>query len=527
MALSPVTRRLVLLSLWLLTLFGAFMAGVYAYRHRNQIRAFVQNVQPGRTLQTNLYNLTVVKLSTPGTGRYGAIDAVGDGILLAAGDGRLWYVDAEKTMKQLNLRVPINIAEFESDPYYENTVQRDNFAVKDLVVQDRSGTLRVFASHNHWYPDRDCNVLRVSAIDLTQDELIAGQTGGEWRTVYETSPCRELTLLASGTRGVTLGAGGRLAQLSDTGMLVTVGGFGPESETGPVPSQDSTNSYGKTMLVDLVSGQSRIFTMGHRNPQGLAIASDSAIWLTEHAARGGDELNHLVDGLNYGYPLVSYGTQYETMTWASNPRQGHHDGYEPATLAWVPSIGISQLAVLEGTAFPHWRGDLMVSSLNARSVFRVSIQNGRAIFAEPIPVEHRIRDIVESKNGEIVLKAEDDFLLYLAPLDLDSSDGVPLSPERRGAVLFTQCQGCHTNQQGSASGIGPNLWRVVGRPVAAADDFAYSEALRSVGGRWSPQALRRFLGNPDSVAPGTSMAMPVDYDQEQIADLIAYLQTLR
>lgn len=527
MTLAPRTRRLVLLSLWLLTMFGAFVAGVFAYRHRNQIRAMVQTVQEGRTLQTNLYNLAVEKLSTPGTGRYGAIDVAGDGLLLAAGDGRLWYVAEDKTLTPLRLRVPINIDEFVADPYYGNTVQRDNFAVKDLLVRDSAGSLRIFASHNHWYADRDCNVLRVSATDVALTDLVAGRTESKWHTVYETSPCRELTPLASGKRGVTLGAGGRLAELSDTELLVTVGGFGPESETGPVPSQDTSNSYGKTILVDLASGSSRVFTMGHRNPQGLAVSSESGIWLTEHAARGGDELNHLVNGRNYGYPIVSYGTHYETMTWNSNPRQGHHEGYEPATLAWVPSIGISQLAVLQGTAFPHWRGDLMVSSLNARSVFRVSIQDGRAIFAEPLPVEHRIRDIVETRNGTIVLKAEDDFLLFLAPLGLPSPDGAPLSSERRGAILFAQCQGCHTNQQGAASGIGPNLWGVVGRPVATAPDYAYSEAMRSVGGRWTPDALRRFLADPATVVPGTSMTMTATYDPNEISDLIVYLQTLR
>lgn len=527
MTLAPLTRRLVVLSVWLLTMFGAFMAGVFAYRHRNQIRALVQTVQEGRTVQTNLYSLTVEKLSTPGTGRYGAIEAMGDGVLLAAGDGRLWYIDTDKTLTPLGLRVPINIEEFQADPYYDNTVQRDNFAVKDLLVRDSAGMLRVFASHNHWYADRDCNVLRVSAIDMTLGDLIAGRTENTWRTVYETSPCRELTLLASGSRGVTLGAGGRLAALSDTDLLVTVGGFGPESETGPVPSQDTSSSYGKTILVDLASGRSRVFTMGHRNPQGLAISSDSVIWLTEHAARGGDELNHIVDGRNYGYPLVSYGTHYEAMTWNSNPRQGHHEGYEPATFAWVPSIGISQLAILEGTAFPHWRGDLMVSSLNARSVFRVSIQDGRAIFAEPISVEHRIRDIAEASNGTIVLKAEDDFVLFLAPLDQPSPDGAPLSSERRGAILFAQCQGCHANQPGTASGIGPNLWGIVGRQIGAVGDYPYSDAMRAVGGRWTPEALRRFLSEPAAVVPGTSMTMTATYDQDQISDLIDYLQTLR
>jgi glucose/arabinose dehydrogenase len=103
------------------------------------------------------------------------------------------------------------------------------------------------------------------------------------------------------------------------------------------------------------------------------------------------------------------------MTWPANPQLGRHEGYAKPTYAWVPSIGVSQLIVIGPSAFPFWKGDLMVSSLLAQTLYRVRIEDGRAIYAEPIPIGHRIRDIAETVDGSIVLKSDDNFLIYLKP----------------------------------------------------------------------------------------------------------------
>lgn len=504
---------------------AAFFTGVFAYRHRNEVRAVFRSIQSGPMVETNLYIVTIDKLSTPGFGKYGAVAALERGVLAASADGRLWYVNEDRVLRQLNHRVPINVEEFLQDPFTQGAANKDNFAVKDLIVQQLSDGIRLFASHNQWHSDGQCNTLRISTLEITVADLISGeQPPAEWSTLWDSRPCKELSPLPNGGLAVTLGAGGRLAMTSDHQLLVTVGLFGPESANteDAAGAQDPTNSYGKTILIDTRTSESRLFTMGHRNPQGLAVHG-SDIWSTEHAARGGDELNRLLDGANYGYPYVSYGTTYEGMTWPSNPRQGHHEGFEPATFTWIPSIGISQVVVLEGTLFPLWEGDLFVSSLRARSVFRVSIQNGRAVVSEPIPVEHRIRDIVEAADGTIVLKADDNFLLFLTPVNAASEE---LAPEERGRVLANQCRACHTFLEGAPHAQGPNLWGIVGGQIAARSGFAYSEALRALDGRWSPELLRLFLLDPEEVVPGTSMTMPVIYDERQVADIIAYLRTV-
>jgi cytochrome c2 len=211
------------------------------------------------------------------------------------------------------------------------------------------------------------------------------------------------------------------------------------------------------------------------------------------------------------------------MSWPLSDRQGRHDGYVKPMFAWTPSIGISQVIALEGGLFPHWQGDIIVSSLAAQSLFRVRVEDERVVLVEPILIGSRIRDMVEAPDGSIVLKTDDDFLVYIAPLDAASA----ATPVERGALLAAQCQSCHSMTQDGTAAIGPGLWNVVGRPVASGEDFNYSPSLRAAGGRWTPERLRSFLAAPDSFAPGTTMQLGTSYDQNQLDDLISYLRTLR
>src|SRR5262249_16871898 len=151
--------------------------------------------------------------------------------------------------------------------------------------------------------------------------------------------------------------------------------------------------------IDLGKDNSQVYSIGHRNPQGLAVGPDGTIWETEHGPQGGDELNRVVEGRNYGWPVVSYGTQYDAMSWSDDPRKTHHEGFEKPIYAWVPSVGTSQLLVVEGRGFAQWAGDLIVSSLVGQTLYRIRLADGRAVVVEPIPVEHSIRDLVELPSG--------------------------------------------------------------------------------------------------------------------------------
>jgi cytochrome c2 len=507
----------------MVTMMGALVTGAYGHKYRQQIRALISSVQNSPTITTNLYTLRIEKLAVPADGRDGAIAAVKDGLLMSDRLGKLWFIDANKTLRSLSTVVPINAAEFQADAFNENTLYPELFSVKDLAVQEIAGGLRVLASHSHWYPDKRCNTMRVSSLETTESALLSGGGPSEWRTLFETAPCRPLEPSGEGMQRMGLGSGGRIVPMPDGSLLVSVGGFDPENELVLEAPQDPENWYGKTILIDPASGAPRIFTLGHRNPQGLTASSDGQVWLTEHGARGGDELNQLHDGGNYGYPRVAYGTQYESMAWPLSATQGRHEGYDKPMFAWTPSIGVSQLIVLKGAAFPYWQGDLMVSSLATQSLYRVRIEDGRVIFVEPISIGHRIRDILETADGSLVLKTDDNFLVFITPLTAETA----ATPVERGAALSATCQSCHSLSPEGGNAIGPALWGIVGRPVASVDGYGYSAALRETGGRWTAERLRSFLADPNAFAPGTTMQLSSPYQDEQLADLISYLRTLR
>jgi cytochrome c len=130
-----------------------------------------------------------------------------------------------------------------------------------------------------------------------------------------------------------------------------------------------------------------------------------------------------------------------------------------------------------------------------------------------------------SLDGRLVLKADDDLLITIQPVDFTKTDD--FEPWVRGKFLATQCQGCHTFDRNGASGIGPNLYKVAGRPIGSLNDFEYSPALKSVGGRWTNSALLEFLKDPESFAPGTEMRMNASFTDGQLSDLAAYLDSLQ
>jgi glucose/arabinose dehydrogenase len=156
-----------------------------------------------------------------------------------------------------------------------------------------------------------------------------------------------------------------------------------------------------------------IYTLGHRNPQGLALNPETgAIWENEHGPLGGDEINVLAPGRNYGWPLVTFGMDYDgtkisDATWRAD--------LEPPLLYWVPSIAISGLTFYTADKFPNWKGNVFVGSMfegRTRAtghVRRISFQDGRPIQREPILTElhQRIRDVRQGPDGLLYLLTDE------------------------------------------------------------------------------------------------------------------------
>ena len=157
-----------------------------------------------------------------------------------------------------------------------------------------------------------------------------------------------------------------------------------------------------------------IYTYGNRNPQGLAYdASTGVIWETEHGPMGGDELNTIRPGRNYGWPLITYGRNYNGEIVSDLTRE---EGLEQPSLYWRPSIAVCGMDVYTGSQFPKWAGSLLVGALKYESVAVIQVDGDRAMHEETILKNAgRVRDVACGPDGAIyVVTNKPDAVLRLS-----------------------------------------------------------------------------------------------------------------
>ena len=168
------------------------------------------------------------------------------------------------------------------------------------------------------------------------------------------------------------------------------------------PAQDPDSDMGKVIHMT-PEGQrigGRYFTMGHRNALGLAFAPDGRLWETEMGPRGGDELNLLLQGRNYGWPKASYGTHYDGR---DIPDDHKGQGFEEPKLWWNPSISPGSLLIYSGDLFPQWKGDALIGALSGQALIRADIDGDKAVKADQWDMGARIRAVDQGPRGEVYL----------------------------------------------------------------------------------------------------------------------------
>ncbi|WP_428390056.1 PQQ-dependent sugar dehydrogenase [Mucisphaera sp.] len=209
--------------------------------------------------------------------------------------------------------------------------------------------------------------------------------------------------------------GSRLLWLPDGTLLMSIGdGGNPPTEVEGqhvrLFAQDVSSHFGKTLRLtedgepaanNPFSGHAEaaaeVFTYGHRNIQGMAIdPATGTIYATEHGARGGDELNILTPGTNYGWPAATYSIEYwgpRISDIASMP------GAADPEVVWTPCIAPSGLTFYTGDRYPAWRGDLFAGGLVLRQIRRIDLENGRVVGQETLSFDERVRDVRQGPDG--------------------------------------------------------------------------------------------------------------------------------
>lgn len=178
-------------------------------------------------------------------------------------------------------------------------------------------------------------------------------------------------------------------------------------DDGSIPGDNPfVNHHQQNPLVDEVGVYGEFWSLGHRNPLGMAFDADGQLWVIEMGPAGGDELNRVVRAGNYGYPLVSIGDHYggrEIPDHETRP-----EFIEPA-VSWTPVISPGDLIVYGGTLFRDWRGDAFAAGLSSRAIIRIELDGDEAREVERYDMGARIRGLAEAADGSLwVLEDERD-----------------------------------------------------------------------------------------------------------------------
>jgi glucose/arabinose dehydrogenase len=218
--------------------------------------------------------------------------------------------------------------------------------------------------------------------------------------------------------------GSRLLWQKDGTLLMSIGdGGNPPQQVGGMLARDQAQNLGShngSILRLTDAGKAapgnplaarpgalpEIWSYGHRNIQGMALDASGRVWATEHGPRGGDELNLVEAGQNYGWPLQSYGRDYRS---GEPVGQLVVAGMTQPKIAWVPSPGVSGLVQYSGSQFPQWRGSLFSGGLATTDVRRIVLdKDGNVLAQERLLVGKRVRDVRQGPDGHLYVLTDED-----------------------------------------------------------------------------------------------------------------------
>ena len=208
--------------------------------------------------------------------------------------------------------------------------------------------------------------------------------------------------------------GSRLVEARDGTLFVTLG-----DRADPDSAQDLSRHNGSILRITRdgraapgnpflgrAGVEPEIWSYGHRNPQGGALDSAGQLWAVEHGARGGDEINRIERGANYGWPVISYGVHYSGFKIGEGT---HKEGMEQPVHVWDPSIAPSGMAFYTGDRFPKWKGNAFVGALKYQLLARLTLDGEKVIAEERIleGLDKRIRAVVDGPDGYLYILVDE------------------------------------------------------------------------------------------------------------------------
>jgi glucose/arabinose dehydrogenase len=332
-----------------------------------------------------------VKVLAPNGERGAALAVMADGRLLLGGGGNgssLFIYDPVKKSTTLAGRA-IKATERLND---------SRFAITDIGILAESATkadlLISFPTYNR---AKDCVSVHLYRYTLNLASKISLTRGKLW---FKSNPCVPVSAVQH--------AAGRLAVIDKKSAYLTIGDLG-------YTEIDNVNRRGDLGSVFKVSATTREkISTGHRNQQGILLIGKD-LYTSEHGPRGGDELNIIEKGVDYGWPAVTYGEPYSSGDYVRPKETGNHDGYRKPLTYWVPSVAPTELVQLNGSQWGSWAGQIVMGTLREESLIFIELIDAKRVGERTIhPVNERIRDLEIGAQGEMIATTDSGKLLFIS-----------------------------------------------------------------------------------------------------------------
>lgn len=361
-------------------------------------------------IKTSYYDLSLKYINVPVFSKYGAIEPYNNNLIYVSGESEFFILkNKENSSKYFFEPLKVDKIENNKDKFVKKNIDElgklaDNlFGVKDLLIESFDGFNNdvVIVSSLDYFEKKDCYKISLFMTEILDIETFKLDN---WNKIFSSKKCLTINLTQN-PKFAAYSSGGRISKLDDYNIIFTIGDFFADGKNGPVLSQDLTNHYGKTLKINVKNGSYKIFSFGHRNPQGLYIDENKNIFSTEHGPKHGDEINLILEDKNYGWPNASFGTDYVSKKWPLDETNSTHSNYEKPILSFGNQIGISNLIVYEDDYFDRWKNNLIVSTLASQKLIRLVFNEKKKslIYFENISINKRIRDIIKLNNGKIAL----------------------------------------------------------------------------------------------------------------------------
>ena len=341
----------------------------------------------------DIQSIDISTSSTKGGNQRGAALAVlADGSLLLGGGksgGEVFtYNIASKSLKKIATLIPAN-----------RRTNDSRFAINDIGVLSQSSTaVKFLVSYPRLGSERNCVEVVVEQLDLNRTTQKV-KRGGNWLI---TKPCVPISAVQH--------TSGRFAVIDQTSAYVTIGDLGYPQ----IGDRKKRGTLGSVMQIS--ANKITQISSGHRNAQGILLISKD-LYTSEHGPRGGDELNLIQQGIDYGWPTVTYGEKYSFGDYVKPTNPESHNGFRKPLTYWVPSVAPTELIHLPAdTAWGQWSSSIVMGTLREESLIFIQMKNKRVVGQmQTVNVNERIRDMDLTKDGSIIATTDSGKLLIINP----------------------------------------------------------------------------------------------------------------